>query len=80
MTMFYLRIVKPNLVMKRKNGNTQQMRNLGHWKKNIWEFVNENQTNGNKILGNKWEFRVKKDGTYKARPVARGCEENNMEF
>lgn len=40
-----------------------------------WKEVNEVETAGKKILSTRWVFKIKEDGTYKARLVARGCEQ-----
>lgn len=40
-----------------------------------WELVDQAEVKGKKILRNKWVFKVKDDGVYKARLVIRGCEQ-----
>lgn len=42
---------------------------------NTWTVVDMNKTNGAKLLNNKWVFKVKNNGTYKARLVVCGCEQ-----
>ena len=42
---------------------------------NTWTVVDTNNTNGAKLLNNKWVFKVKNDETYKARLVVCGCEQ-----
>lgn len=45
-------------------------------KNDVWELVNHDKVNMNKkILTNRWLFKIKDDGTYKARLVIRGCEQ-----
>ncbi|KAA5581609.1 hypothetical protein F3H14_37605, partial [Pseudomonas aeruginosa] len=44
-------------------------------------LVDKSEAKGHKILSNKWVFRIKDDGTYKARLVVRGCEQKgNLDF
>lgn len=48
-----------------------------------WELVDENQIKGEEeILTSRWVFKVKDNGTYKARLVIRGCEQKkgNLDF
>lgn len=46
-----------------------------------WVMVNKEEAKGHKILSNKWVFRIKDDGTYKARLVVRGCEQKgNLDY
>lgn len=40
-----------------------------------WELVDREKVGNKRILSNKWVFRAKDDGTYKARLVIRGCEQ-----
>lgn len=40
-----------------------------------WKLVNESEVKDKKILSNKWIFKIKEDGRYKARLVVRGCEQ-----
>jgi hypothetical protein len=40
-----------------------------------WEIVDTKQANSQKPLKSKWVFKVKTDGTYKARLVVKGCEQ-----
>lgn len=40
-----------------------------------WEYVDIEKANGKKILSNKWVFRIKEDGKFKARLVVRGCQQ-----
>lgn len=50
-------------------------------KNKTWKLVDKNEVNGQKILTNRWVFRVKEDGTYKARLVVRGNEQREyMDF
>lgn len=50
-------------------------------KNNTWTLVNECEANDSKILTNKWIFKVKENGQYKARLVVRGFEqENNVDL
>lgn len=43
--------------------------------KNTWEIVEIKQAKSLKPLKSKWVFRIKRDVTYKARLVVRGCEQ-----
>lgn len=47
---------------------------------NTWEIVDRKEANGKKILSNKWVFRLKEDGTYKARLVVRGFEQHGIDL
>lgn len=47
---------------------------------NTWEVVDVQEARGKKILSNKWVFRIKDDGTYKARLVVRGFEQHGLEM
>lgn len=47
---------------------------------NTWEIVDLEKTKEHKILTNKWVFCIKEDGTYKARLVARGFEQKDIDF
>jgi hypothetical protein len=38
----------------------------------VWRKVKKEHTNGRKLVGNRWVFEVKRDGTYRARLVAQG--------
>lgn len=40
-----------------------------------WNFVDKIQAKNKRILSNKWIFRIKDDGRYKARLVVRDCEQ-----
>uniref|UniRef100_A0A1B6C2D3 Integrase catalytic domain-containing protein n=2 Tax=Clastoptera arizonana TaxID=38151 RepID=A0A1B6C2D3_9HEMI len=42
---------------------------------NTWTIVNNKQTPGKEILSSRWLFKIKDDGTYKARLVVRGCQQ-----
>jgi len=44
-------------------------------KNNTWEIVDEKQALGKEILTSRWVFKIKDDGTYKARLVVRGCQQ-----
>lgn len=45
---------------------------------NTWVLLDKSEA---KVLSNKWVFRIKDDGTYKARLVVRGCEQKgNLDF
>lgn len=45
-------------------------------KNNIWKLADQDEIDKNKrILTSRWIFRKKDDGIYKARLVARGCEQ-----
>lgn len=46
----------------------------------VWEVVNQEEAKGHKILTNRWVFRVKDDGTYKARLVIRGNEQQDVDY
>lgn len=51
-------------------------------KNDTWQLVNENCANGKEIVTGRWIFKVKDEGKYKARLVARGCQQNseNLDF
>lgn len=49
-------------------------------KNNTWDIVDVKEAEGKKILSNKWVFRVKDDGTHKARLVVRGFEQKGLNF
>ena len=51
-------------------------------KNNTWEIVDEKQVAEKEILTSRWIFKIKDDGTYKARLVVRGCEQTkgNLDF
>lgn len=40
-----------------------------------WTLVNKSETNNKNILSNKWVFKIKENGSYKARLVVRGFEQ-----
>lgn len=40
-----------------------------------WDIVSEDEARGKKLLSNRWVFRIKDNGVYKARLVVRGCEQ-----
>lgn len=42
---------------------------------NTWKLVEKTEAKNRRILSNKWVFRIKDDGRYKARLVVRGCEQ-----
>lgn len=42
---------------------------------NVWELVDRAEAGNRKVLTNKWVLKQKNDGKYKARLVARGCEQ-----
>ncbi|KAK9879752.1 hypothetical protein WA026_006815 [Henosepilachna vigintioctopunctata] len=44
-------------------------------KNQTWEYIDKREVKGTKILTNKWVFKIKDDGTYKARLVVRGCQQ-----
>lgn len=44
-------------------------------KNNTWKIVDRKEAGNNKILSNRWVFRVKDNGYYKARLVVRGYEQ-----
>lgn len=44
------------------------------------KLVDKEEAKGQKILSNKWLFRVKEDGTCKARLVVRGFEQRGIDF
>lgn len=44
-------------------------------KNQTWEYIDKKEANGTKVLTNKWVFKIKDDGTYKARLVVRGCQQ-----
>ena len=44
-------------------------------KNNTWELVDMEKAENKKILTNKWVFRIKDNGTYKARLVVGGCQQ-----
>lgn len=47
---------------------------------NTWEIVDTERANGHKILTNKWIFCIKENGIYKARLVARGFEQKDIDY
>jgi hypothetical protein len=47
-------------------------------KNNTWSYVDEKESEGKKVLSNKWIFTRKEDGRYKARLVVRGCEQKSV--
>lgn len=49
-------------------------------KNETWKFVNKARAKGRKILSNRWVFKKKADGTFKARLVARGFEQGDLDF
>lgn len=50
-------------------------------KNKTWELVNANEIKRKKCLTSRWVFHIKEDGKYKARLVARGCEQgNNIDY
>lgn len=40
-----------------------------------WTLVNKSDVNNKKVLSNRWVFKIKEDGSYKARLVVRGFEQ-----
>ena len=44
-------------------------------KNQTWEYIDKAECTGKRILTNKWVFKIKDDGTYKARLVVRGCQQ-----
>lgn len=44
-------------------------------KNKTWTLVERDEVKDKRILSNKWVFKVKNDGRYKARLVIRGCEQ-----
>lgn len=44
-------------------------------KNHTWELVDRHSAGNNKILTNKWVFKQKDDGRFRARLVIRGCEQ-----
>jgi hypothetical protein len=66
-------------------------KNKENWKKAIkeekdsinknetWEYVDRDQAKGKKILTNRWIFKEKDEGCFKARPVVRGCQQRAEE-
>lgn len=44
---------------------------------NTWKTVDRTEAKSKKILSNKWVFKIKDDGRYKARLVVRGCEQRH---
>lgn len=42
---------------------------------NTWTLVDKDTVIDKKLLSNRWLFKIKDDGTYKARLVVRGCEQ-----
>lgn len=46
-----------------------------HKKNKTWEMVDARKIKGKKCISSRWVFQVKSDGRYKARLVARGCEQ-----
>lgn len=50
-------------------------------KNKTWDIVDRKEAKNNKVLSNKWIFKQKDDGTYKARLVVRGCQqEKGVDF
>ncbi|CAB3249232.1 unnamed protein product [Arctia plantaginis] len=49
-------------------------------KNKTWSLIDISEAGSKKILTNKWIFRVKDDGTYKARLVVRGFEQRGIDF
>ena len=49
-------------------------------KNRTWIYVNEKEVKDKEILTSRWVFRLKDDGKYKARLVARGCFQNKNEM
>lgn len=47
-----------------------------------WELVDEKYAKGKQIISSRWVFKIKDDGRYKARLVARGCQQkkNSLDF
>jgi len=45
-------------------------------KNNTWKLVEEKQVDGKEILTSRWVFKIKDNGSYKARLVVRGCQQN----
>ncbi|XP_046389411.1 uncharacterized protein LOC124158260 [Ischnura elegans] len=41
-----------------------------------WTYVDENEARGKEILTSRWVFKVKDNGKFKARVVARGCSQD----
>lgn len=44
-------------------------------KNEAWELVDEREAQGKEIITSRWVFRRKENGMYKARVVARGCQQ-----
>lgn len=42
-----------------------------------WTIIDRAEAKNNRILTNKWVFKIKDDGRYKARLVVRGCEQRH---
>lgn len=49
-------------------------------KNNIWTYVNKNEVKNKKILTNKWVFRVKDSGKFKARLVIRCQQKYGIDY
>lgn len=46
----------------------------------VWKLVDKEKAANKNILSNRWVFRVKENGTYKARLVVRGNEQRETDF
>lgn len=44
-------------------------------KNEAWTLVDRNQAQGKEIITSRWIFKIKEDGRYRARLVARGCQQ-----
>lgn len=44
-------------------------------KNKTWVLVNESEAKGKELITSRWVFRVKEEGKYRARLVARGCQQ-----
>lgn len=42
-----------------------------------WKLVDRKEIGNKRLLSSRWVFKVKDDGTYKARLVVRGCEQRH---
>ena len=51
-------------------------------KNKTWVYVDEEQAKGKEVLSSRWIFKLKENGTFKARLVARGCtqDKNSMDY
>lgn len=51
-------------------------------KNKTWELIDEKYAQGKQILTSRWVFKIKEDGRYRARLVARGCQQhkNSLDF